>query len=343
MILIDCRLAEKKETGISRFTIELSNRLYKKNNEIKFIVNDYHDSINGEQLVCKYKPFNLVHFILFYYWVRQLNPELYISLHYSGLYKSMRGCRSIVTVHDLMFLIVSNFFGKPIKNFLGKVYFKIIVGLSIRNAHEIFSVSKTTANDVERFFERDSFVTGEGVNFLSPTKEVSSSIKEVIEEGEYFFYIGNSRPHKCIDEFVKGFILYRKQGGKKRFLIAGSNLIYRYSGIDSLGYVSDEELYHLYKNSSAFIFPSRYEGFGLPILEALNANITIKANEIEAFKEFKSKNIDFFDVDSPQSIAECLSREEEFDSADAEKTLSKYTWDKTLDNILNHVGDLNVK
>ena len=347
MIFVDCRLVSKQETGISRFSIEIANRLYLtgNNEEIFFIVNAYNDTLPGTQVLCPFKPFNLYHFFRFQSWLSKRKPRVYISLHYSGLYKKIKGCKTFVTVHDLMFLFVANFFNGKARDFVGKVYFKFVVGLSIRSCSKVLSVSHTTASDVKRIFNRDSIVTGEGVGLSNYASQLifSERIRKKVGETGYFFYVGNCRPHKCLKEFINGFDLYKKNGGKLNFVIAGGKPENKVDGTISLGYVSDEELTSLYQNATAFIFPSRYEGFGLPILEALSSGLTIKANDIPAFREFNSKNIDFFDVDSKVSIAKSLNSVTKFDHDDADITLSRYTWDIATKIIIDKTGVFDVK
>jgi glycosyltransferase involved in cell wall biosynthesis len=70
--------------------------------------------------------------------------------------------------------------------------------------------------------------------------------------------------------------------------------------------VSDEELLALYANAIAFIFPSKYEGFGLPILEALNAGSQIVASKIAAFLEFKTPSIHYFTIGNESEFVSAL-------------------------------------
>ena len=74
------------------------------------------------------------------------------------------------------------------------------------------------------------------------------------------------------------------------------------------GIVSDEELKALYKSAIAFIFPSKYEGFGLPVLEAIRLETLIVASKISVFLEFKTDNIFFFEVDNKNEFLEALNK-----------------------------------
>lgn len=84
--------------------------------------------------------------------------------------------------------------------------------------------------------------------------------------------------------------------------------------VKSLGVVTEEELKSLYSSSIAFIFPSIYEGFGLPILEALDSKTLVIASEIPAFTEFESKNILFFKIGDQYSFISAIkdAMEKEF-------------------------------
>ncbi|QKJ20241.1 glycosyltransferase family 4 protein [Microbacterium hominis] len=83
---------------------------------------------------------------------------------------------------------------------------------------------------------------------------------------------------------------------------AASTTEWRSKNVSWLGYVSDGELVRLYKNASLFVFPSLDEGFGLPLVEAMNAGCVIAASDIPAFRELTDEAT-FFDPNDEESIA----------------------------------------
>lgn len=95
-----------------------------------------------------------------------------------------------------------------------------------------------------------------------------------------------------------------------------------------LNFVSDSELKVLYENCAAFIFPSKYEGFGLPILEALNYKVKVISSTGGALKEFPKNVIDYFEPDNLQSLIKCIQNIDNYDidKLELEKVIENYSW-----------------
>ena len=118
----------------------------------------------------------------------------------------------------------------------------------------------------------------------------------------YFFYCGNNRSHKNLQFIINLFNTFPELPP----LVLAGNGHTDSPNVIVVGIVTEKELRALYQNSIAFVFPSKYEGFGLPILEALSAKTPIVASRIPAFLEFKSKNISYFDIDDSNQLLEAL-------------------------------------
>ncbi len=300
-IALDARLLDTvNNTGISRY-IEFLLKYYScryRSEDISIISNDKKFTYyNCQVIYTDLKPYNIVHFFLFYFKIRNLKPLLYHAPFYSALaFKSK--IKTVVTVHDLMYRIVPNFFSKNfIVNKLKIVYFDFIVRLSLTSANEIVSVSQTTSNDVFNFLKRNSFTIPENSE-INVTSDDSILKKFNLVKKSFFLYCGNSRPHKNLN------ILYKVFETKKDLPLlvmagkghrAGTNTL-------NVGTVSDHELKSLYESAIAFVFPSFYEGFGLPVLESFYSRTIVVASKIPAFLEFESDNIIFFDPDNIEEL-----------------------------------------
>lgn len=343
MYLIDGRLLSNKKTGIHRYTLHIIESYQEKYGHDNVIV-----IINKELLErpfrykeTSYKPFNLLHFFLWSSFLKKIDFDVYHSCFYSNSFFKIRKKIYITTVHDLMYRIVPSFFSENnVINTLAKWYYDFIVGRSLHNSDIIFSVSNTTKNDVRKFGFY-SEVCAEGVNELENSH--GDEMPELLyEPNSFFLYVGNFRPHKNIDFLIKAF---SKSNTTKMLLLAGNA-----NGFDInhelgkkimfLGYLSDEELAAYLKTAAAFIYPSKYEGFGLPVLEALSHNCKVICSNAGALREFNSNAILYF---NPNEEAELIKHIEGIDEAvflehEVRRLLKSYSWGASLNQMHSHIS-----
>lgn len=329
-ILLDGRLISNKPTGISRYSIEIIKiyqERYGKSN-VFVLVNDILTNNDFNYIKTSSKPFSIKDFIFLHRILARIDFDIYHTLFYVNSFFKLKEKKYITTVHDLMYYIVGNFFGDyKILSTLKKYYFHFLVKRSLLNSDKIISVSETTKNDVFNIFGYNSYIIPEGINLLEGYDD-SILKKHNITPNNYFFYVGNSRPHKNLDFLCETFIssntnsslvLCGNSKGLKK--INNSKIIY-------LDYVSDEELSALYKNCKAFIFPSTYEGFGLPILEALNNGAKVISSSAGALKEFSKSAIMYFDPYNKAELCNLIETIDEIniDYDEIKKILDFYTW-----------------
>lgn len=305
---IDCRLLNKvQNTGISRYTEFLISYYISKvgAENIFLITNDQNFYyVDCKVIYTPLRPYNIYHFFKYASFVEKLRFDLLHIPFYSGPLRKNKKLKVIVTVHDLMYRFVKGFFGS--NYFLNKLkilYFDFIVKNTLNNADVIVSVSETTKNDVFKTFKLKSIHIPED----SEIKENSNfSFLDVmnLSKGNFFFYCGNNRPHKNIDFIIN---IFNNNLNLPPLVLAGKGHVSSRNVI-ATGIVSDEQLYSLYKSAIAFIFPSSYEGFGLPVLEALRSETLVVASKIPAFLEFKTENIFFFDLKNENEFLGVLQK-----------------------------------
>lgn len=305
---IDCRLINKiHNTGISRYTeflIEYYISRFGVSNII-LITND----ISYENDVCrvvhtKLKPYNILNFFQFSNFVNSIGLDVLHVPFYSALPTKNKNIKVIVTVHDLMYRLVDDFFGtNKILNQFKLFYFDFIVIRSLINADIIVSVSKTTKNDVLTEFGLSSIHIPEDSN-IEDNDDFSILNKFNLLKKGYFFYCGNNRPHKNID-FIKE--IFNNNLELPPLVLAG-NGHQDCENVVVTGVVSEEELNALYKYAIAFVFPSKYEGFGLPVLESLRLETFVIASKIPAFLEFDSKNIFYFELYNKNEFLKAIDK-----------------------------------
>lgn len=165
---------------------------------------------------------------------------------------------------------------------------------------------------------------------------------------KYFVYTGNAYPHKNLDTLVDAIkVLNDRSGTRFQLKIISGRSIFRDrlkklidnkgadSYIDLLGFIDDEKLKRIYKESLAFVFPTLDEGFGLPPMEAIKAGTLAAVSDIPVLKEVYQDSVFYFDPLDEKSIAEVLLKitqlkesERQNQIAKSQKFLSKYSWEK---------------
>lgn len=198
----------------------------------------------------------------------------------------------IITIHDLAFKTLKNEF--TLKTRLWKNF---ITDLSVKKADKIIAITNFTKSEIEKYYpyaKEKITVIYNGFNDFSKEPINEKNLRNIFSEiisNPYILTVSTISPRKNIDGLIKAFNLLKEQI-PHNLIIAGKNgwnYEYVFRLVDELklndrvwftGAVTDDELKLLYKNASLFVYPSYYEGFGLPPLEAMACGCpTIVLNE----------------------------------------------------------------
>jgi len=183
---------------------------------------------------------------------------------------------TVLTLHDILPLSIPRYFRNPLR----KIEYKRAVGNSLRRADLVITDSQFSRQRIIAEFAPR--VAPTVVYPASPLPRLSTASPG--NEGENFFlFCGGYDKRKGIELLLETFIeLWRRDDFHIPLWLAGASQEYsarlstllcearKIGAIKELGYVSDEELSQCYRNALALIYPSRYEGFGLPPLEAMS-------------------------------------------------------------------------
>jgi glycosyltransferase involved in cell wall biosynthesis len=189
--------------------------------------------------------------------------------------------RAVVTVHDLGWQAHPELFSKRLRVMYGGLF-----PWSVRRADRFIAVSRYTADDLMK----RTGVPGSKIDViyhgLDPAFLVSAPARRGGEdERPYVLAVGGVSPRKNTRRLIAAFSQWRSRGGYRsayRLLITGTSLDTEFvnhgnlpDGVSLLGYVKDSELPGLYAGAAAFFYPGIYEGFGLPIIEAMAAGAPV--------------------------------------------------------------------
>ncbi len=217
--------------------------------------------------------------------------------------------KTVVTIHDIFPLTMKEYY-----SFIYRTYFRLNIGRTIAQTSALLFDSRWAKESICAMFpkaaEKQSLITYLIVN--EPPRI------PVTDDG-YFLYVGNIEGRKGTDLLLKAYRLYREKGGDRPLCIAGNvsdeklqplldELIQDYPDVRYPGYVSDDEKYHLMAGCSAFVFPSRAEGFGAPPIEALSYGKPVIASDLPIFEETIKTDIHTFPFNgSGEDVCESLS------------------------------------
>lgn len=225
---------------------------------------------------------------------------------------------SLVTVHDLKYVHFPSYFRG-----LGSLkhrYITTMIRRSVRSADHVLTVSNHACSDIVTEFgvnEDQITVIPHGPGGTRTETNASSPIDD-----PFLFFVGSLRPHKNLDTLVDAYIELRARTDETDVKLAiagaeyGDSLIelqeripcsYR-DDIEFLGRVDDETLATLYAHATAFVYPSLYEGFGLPPLEAMAHGTPVIASDRTSIPEVVGDAGVYIDPTDQGDLADALER-----------------------------------
>lgn len=313
-ITIDMRMIHS--SGIGTYISNIVPRVIKDLNDTKFYLLGNEDELNK---YAYYKNVEIIPCHADIYTIKEQfglfnkiprDTKLFWSPHYNipVLYKG----RLLVTIHDVFHLAMGQFVNGSVK----KAYAKIMFNQVKRKADKIFSVSNFTKSQIETYLKYkkdDIVVTYNGVDdswFQVP--------KSNDKEKPYLLYVGNVKPHKNLKTLIKAFGLLQEKVshdliivGKKAGFLTGDNEITQIAEkykerIHFTGFVEDKHLKSLVANADVFVFPSLYEGFGLPPLEAMACETPVAVSNIPPLKEVCGDAAVYFDPNDEMDMANSI-------------------------------------
>lgn len=252
--------------------------------------------------------------------VRRAGIQLIHFPHYN-VPISYRG-EFVVTVHDLTHIIKPEFLGNKIKYW----YAKFLMSNALRNSKHIYTVSENSKNDICRIFNIDqnkTSITYDAVDSLFRKKD-NLEVKYLYEKYKIphdkilLLYVGNLKTHKNLSNLLKA-LAYLKDKENYCLILAGKAFISldlneqeKQLGIEQLvihtGLVSKDELIDLYNLADLFVFPSLYEGFGIPPLEAMACGTAVVASNSSSIPEVVGAAAEMFNPEDIDDIAQTIKK-----------------------------------
>jgi glycosyltransferase involved in cell wall biosynthesis len=249
---------------------------------------------------------------------------------------------SVVTVHDMVFDLFPQFYSGPSFDL-----FRQRKRFSVQRADAVICVSDTTRRDVLRFYELDAdkvHVVPNACSDIFRRLDSTDFPASIQIKQPFLLYIGNRARYKNFDVLAKAYSLWHRRKEVALVLVGGrpvsvgeQQLMEKLAianQVKVLRDIDDETLCCLYNRALAFVYPSLYEGFGMPLLEAMVCGCPIIASRIPSTIEVAGDCPIYFDPSEEDDLLNALDtalsegRNSERIQAGLERVKS-YSWDKT--------------
>jgi glycosyltransferase involved in cell wall biosynthesis len=258
-------------------------------------------------------------------------------------------CPFVVTVYDLSFLLFPEVFNR-----LNRSYLSTMTPLSVRRARQVIAISESTKRDLVRL----AHVAPERVDVVYPGLE--PGIRRVEDApaladfrrrhnlpDRFVLFLGTLEPRKNVATIVRAYSLLRRRGMHSHALVLAGSKGWRYESIFAAiersgvepdiivpGYVAREELPFWYSAAAAFVYPSIYEGFGLPVLEAMACGAPVVTSSASSLPEVAGDATLVVDPDDTAGLADAIERVIMSDDLQAElrdkgmERAATFTWER---------------
>jgi glycosyltransferase involved in cell wall biosynthesis len=354
-------LAQKQLEGYGYFTQEVFLRLAKMHTEHHFIFffdKPFDSSVdfpsNVEPVIIK--P-TARHALSFKWWfdvkipfaLKKYKADVFVSP--DGFCSLTTSLPQVLVVHDLAFLHYPAFIPK-----YHLWFYKSYTPSFVKKAKVIATVSNFSKDDIIKTFKVDhNKIVNVGGAAKAVFKPIDWMQKELVKqeyaEGcEYFVFVGGVHPRKNLMNVLKAFSIFKRWQKTNMKLIVVGRLAWQYEGtleklktfkyrsdVKLAGYMPEDKLVNVVASAYALLFPSYFEGFGVPVLEAMQAGVPVITSNVSSMPEVAGDAALYVDPANPEDIADQMKiifKDEQLRSnlVEAGKLQSqKFTWEKTAD------------
>ncbi|NOZ62198.1 MAG: glycosyltransferase family 4 protein [Calditrichaeota bacterium] len=365
-ICIDARVVINEKTGIGNYTYNLIKSLLqidRKNEYLIYVFSGLAESHPLQKLeyenlskrIISLRPVTSKQQIAVRKLLAHDSPDVY---HYPNWdVPIFQNVKTIFTIHDLTYLLHKNFYAKHSR--LKEIYTFLNIKYGIKKAEKIISVSQTTKDDLQKLFEiSDSKVKVINEAFEEKFLErfTVGHQKKVLSAfgiGEkYFLFVGERRPHKNLPRIIEAFQKFQQKNRDYSLVIIGKSYAQYKEDLKTierlklgknvvvLNYVKDEFMPVLFQAAEAFVFASLYEGFGIPVLEAMASETPVITSNISATNEISGDAAIKVNPYNAKNIADAMNRITKDESLRknlverGKKRVKQFSWEKTAQQTL---------
>ena len=292
--------------------------------------------------------------------LRRERADLFHAPHY--VLPPLTPCRSVVTIHDCIHLR----FPQYLPNRLGYAYARASLWVAAHRSARVLTVSEASKRDILRYFSVPESKIDVIYNAIDERFHEEPPADEVMRVREryqlndpFILYAGNIKPHKNLERLIEAFHTIRRgEFEHVKLLIIGDEIskyatlrrtVHRYKlhkHVRFFGFVPDATLAILYRLARVFVFPSLYEGFGLPPLEAMASGTPVITSNVSSLPEVVGDAAMLIDPYEPDAIAGAMRRvlaDDRLRDDMRERGLARvrhFSWDRSVRRIREIYGEV---
>lgn len=303
-IYVNARFLTQRRTGVERYAYELCCAMQEIGMDITLVCPNL--PLSGDYDISRFRivryGVGASHFweqlVLPFFFVGKTN---YLLLSFTGL-GSLLVRNKIMTVHDLSFLYNPAWFSKAYY-----YYYRFMTPLAIRTSRSVITVSRFSKDEIRRLYP---FCAKKQIDVVynACNAKSFSGINHAEPKEKYALAVSSIDPRKNLDTLIQAFA--GDSIGCKLYVVGNYNKVFASGKLDMassgnivfLGRVDDERLAELYAGAECFISSSLYEGFGLPLLEAMTSGCPVLCSDIPVYHEVCGDSALYFEPLSPVSI-----------------------------------------
>jgi glycosyltransferase involved in cell wall biosynthesis len=341
MIIVNARFLTQNASGVQRFAFEVSRRLKKLSDEFIFVSppdivqhewsKEIEPLIIGKTTGHHWEQTTLKTFL------KERRSPLLIDLANTG---PLNYDNQIVVLHDTAFFAYKDSFKLSFR-----LWYQHLTRHLSRRVKRIITVSETSKSEIEKYLPAAKGkidVVHNGFTLLETNDKI---LVETLAKQKYFLAVGNLDPRKNLQRLISAFNLAGFPADVKLKIAGTNSKVFSKNAmpltpnVELLDYQHDSELAALYSNAIAFVFPSLYEGFGLPVLEAMSLRCPTILSDIPVLHEIAGDTALYVNPLDVKSIKDGLTElAENRELAEKLRQLGyeqakKYSWENTANTI----------
>lgn len=324
---IDARFYGSIGKGLGRYTQKLIENLEKVDQENQYVVflrqenfDEYKpQNKNFQKALADYPWYSFSEQLFFPRLFRKYKFDFVHFPHFNVPFTYRR--KFVLTIHDLILIHFPTLRGTTLNPFyywIKYAAYKFVIWNAVRRAKSIVAVSEFTKNDILTEYPCAKNKINVTYEACEETHKTSVKYSQLVLQKygiikPYLLYVGNAYPHKNLERLVDAFTEVLKKNSDMQLVLVGKEDFFyarlkeyvrnkNFQEILFLGFVPDQDLDALYRYAEIYVFPSLYEGFGLPPLEAMAKGIAVVSSNHPCMKEILGNAAFYIDARDTEKI-----------------------------------------